>query len=210
MRKNGNRLIVLGLLLIAAALSLTGYNLWDETRAEKSVRQTADRLETMIPASPEPQPENAPPEEILYPDYVLNPEMEMPEEEIDGVAYIGTLRIPVLGLELPIISRWSYPSLKIAPCRYEGSAYLDDLVIAAHNYPSHFGTLKDLSPGDEVTFTDMDGNVFRYEVAVLETLPPTAIEEMTAGDYALTLFTCTLGGASRVTVRCAPAQGQIE
>ena len=205
-KSRGNDLIALGLLLIAAALFLALYNVWDEARAERSVRQTADRLETMIPSSPEPQPENAPPEEILYPDYVLNPEMEMPEEEIDGVDYIGTLRIPALGLELPIISQWSYPNLKVAPCRYAGSAYLDDLVIAAHNYPSHFGMLKDLSPGDEVTFTDMDGNVFRYEVAELETLPPTAIEDMTESGYALTLFTCTLGGASRVTVRCSRVQ----
>ena len=30
----------------------------------------------------------------------------------------------------------------------------------------------------------------------------TAVEEMTAGEYDLTLFTCTYGGQSRVTVRC--------
>ena len=194
--------ILLGLLMIAAALLLTLYNIWDGARAEKSVRQTAGRLEALIPAPPEPQPEGTPPEEIMYPDYVLNPKMDMPEEEVDGVAYIGSLEIPALELELPVISRWSYPNLKLAPCRYEGSAYLDDLVIAAHNYESHFGRLKELSPGDEVTFTDMTGNVFRYEVAELETLAPTAIQEMTGSGYDLTLFTCTIGGKSRVTVRC--------
>lgn len=116
-KSKGKCLIWLGLLLMAAALCLTGYNVWDAFRAEKSVRQTADRLEALISPAPEPQPENTLPEEILYPDYVLNPEMEMPEEDVDGVDYIGTLGIPVLGLELPIISRWSYPSLKLAPCR---------------------------------------------------------------------------------------------
>ena len=207
MKKNrGKYLIAMGLLLMAAALSLALYNVWDASRAARSVRRTADRLEALIPSPPEPQPEDAPPEAVVYPDYVLNQEMDMPEEEIDGVDYIGTLGIPALGLELPVISRWSYPSLKKAPCRYAGSAYLDDLVIAAHNYASHFGRLKDLSPGDEVTFTDMDGNVFRYQVAELETLEPTAIGDMTAGDYALTLFTCTVGGKSRFTVRCDRAE----
>ena len=52
----------------------------------------------------------------------------------------------------------------------------------------------------------MDGNVFRYEVVELETLMPTAIEEMTSGDWDLTLFTCTIGGGSRVTVRCELAE----
>lgn len=194
--------IFLGLLMIAAALLLTLYNVWDEDRAEESARQTAGRLETLIPAPPKPQPEDTPPEEIMYPDYVLNPKMDMPEKDVDGVAYIGSLEIPTLELELPVISQWSYPNLKLAPCRYQGSAYLDDLVIAAHNYESHFGRLKELSPGDEVVLTDMAGNQFRYEVAELETLAPTAIEEMTGSGYDLTLFTCTIGGKSRITVRC--------
>ena len=201
-RRRGLIPILLGLLLVVAALGLTGYNMWDASRAEKSVRRTADRLEALIPPPPEPQPEDTPPEEIMYPDYVLNPKMDMPEKDVDGTAYIGSLSIPPLDLELPVISQWSYPNLKIAPCRYTGSAYLDDLVIAAHNYDSHFGRLKELSPGDEVTFTDMAGNVFRYQVAELETLQPTAIEEMTDSGYDLTLFTCTIGGKSRVTVRC--------
>ena len=201
-RRRGLIPILLGLLLVVAALGLTGYNMWDASRAEKSVRRTADQLEVLIPPPPEPQPEDTPPEEIMYPDYVLNPKMDMPEKDVDGTAYIGSLSIPALDLELPVISQWSYPNLKIAPCRYTGSAYLDDLVIAAHNYESHFGRLKELSPGDEVTFTDMAGNVFHYQVAELETLEPTAIEEMTDSGYDLTLFTCTIGGKSRVTVRC--------
>ena len=80
-------------------------------------------------------------------------------------------------------------------------------MIAAHNYSSHFGRLKNLSQGDEVTFTDVDGNVFSYVVAALETLSPYAVEEMTSGGWDLTLFTCTIGGKSRVTVRCETTDG---
>ena len=36
----------------------------------------------------------------------------------------------------------------------------------------------------------------------IERLRPTAVKEMTSGDWDLTLFTCTVGGQSRVTVRC--------
>ena len=71
---------------------------------------------------------------------------------------------------------------------------MDTLILCGHNYRSHFGKLKKLREGDEVSFTDMDGNVFLYEVALVETLMPTAIEEMESGGWALTMFTCTIGG----------------
>ena len=126
----------------------------------------------------------------------------MPTQTIDGIDYIGVLEIPSLNLELPVISQWSYPNLRIAPCRYSGSAYSGGLVIAAHNYDSHFGRLKTLQTDDEVIFTDIDGNTFTYKVAVMEILEPLATEEMKSEEWDLSLFTCTIGGRSRVTVRC--------
>ena len=36
----------------------------------------------------------------------------------------------------------------------------------------------------------------------LETLDADAVDYMSAGDWDLTLFTCTYGGQSRVTIRC--------
>ena len=60
--------------------------------------------------------------------------MEMPTVEINGQECIGTLEIPSLGLKFPVISEWSDEKLKKAPCRYSGSAYLNNLIIAGHNY----------------------------------------------------------------------------
>lgn len=192
----GTILMTIGLLLLAAALFLAGYNIWDEHRAEGSAQQVLDQL-----VSETPQPEPLAPEEPT-PEYILHPEMDMPTVEVDGNRYIGRVTIPALGLELPVMSQWSYPNLKIAPCRYQGSAYTGDLIIAGHNYRTHFGPLKNLGVGDTVLFTDADGNQFRYTVAQVENLAKTAVEEMAAGDWDLTLFTCTLGGQTRVTVRC--------
>lgn len=203
-----NRLVALtGLLLIAAALFLTCYNLWEEHRAEVSASAA---LEQILPELSEAETPTPPPEDVqeaVIPDYLLNPEMEMPTVETDGQAYIGVLSIPALDLELPVISEWSYPRLKIAPCRFEGSAYLDDLIIAGHNYRSHFGGLKNLHPGDVVTFTDAAGNVFRYTVAELETVGGNDLEGLESGEWDLTLFTCTPARTTRVVVRCVSAQG---
>ena len=208
--KKGTWLICLGLLLIAAALFLAAYNIYDERRAEQAAHETVEQLEACLPEeSPaETLPEGvetlpaAGPGEVEIPDYVLDPNHEMPVRNIGGEDYIGVLEISSLGLTLPVMSEWSYPRLKIAPCRYTGSAYQGNLIIAAHNYRSHFGNLKELCEGDVVCFTDMDGNVFSYEVVLLEILQPTDVDEMESGDWDLTLFTCTVGGKSRVTVRC--------
>lgn len=75
-------------------------------------------------------------------------------------------------------------------------------MISAHNYQRHFGRINELRPGNTVIFTDVDGNRFKYEVVLKETLAPTDIESMTNAEFDLTLFTCTVGGSYRVTVRC--------
>ena len=100
------------------------------------------------------------------------------------------------------MGEWDYYRLRIAPCRYSGTIRVEDLVLMAHNFSQHFGGLSKLSPGDSVIFTDMDGMITSYQVVALDVLHPTAVEEMTAGFYDLTLFTCTYGGKSRVTIYC--------
>lgn len=209
MKNRGRLWVIAGLLLLAAALSLTGYNLYDGRRAGQSARLAVSRLEAYLPPeAPTESPAQPLAGRTAPADYVLCPGIEMPVQTVDGIGYIGVLEIPALELELPVISQWSYPNLKTAPCRYSGSAYLDNLILCGHNYAAHFGKLKLLRQGDAVTLTDMEGNRFVYTVASLETLGPADIEELESGDWDLTLFTCTVGGQNRVAVRCEKGEGE--
>lgn len=126
---------------------------------------------------------------------------EMPTMDIDGQTYIGYLEIPTIGVTLPVMSDWSYPKLRIAPCRYWGTIYDGSLVIMAHNYERHFGRISSLNLGDPVQFVDAEGNIYRYVVAAQETLERRDMRRMIDNEYDLTLFTCTYGGAKRITVR---------
>ena len=128
---------------------------------------------------------------------------------MDGYAYIGYLTFPTLGLELPVLDGWDMVRLRKAPCRYYGSAETQDLVIAAHNYRSSFGQLQRLQIGDEVLFTNAAGIVHRYLVGETEILQPTAVEEMIASDWALSLYTCTYSGTARLTIRCAEQETPV-
>ena len=109
-KQEGLLLITIGLLLIAAALFLVSYNLYDELRAEQSARQAVTQLDAYLPAeaAPEAPSDSAGDQEPLVsdertviPDYVLSPNMEMPVETINGIDFIGVLRIPALELFLP-------------------------------------------------------------------------------------------------------------
>lgn len=220
--KNGTWFTLVGSGLVLAALLLTAYNLYDSHRAgiraedalealvlqiEQDPVPTEGRMTYVRPADadrvPEPgESQSYYEDEVEYPDYVLDAHKDMPVKRINGRDYIGTVSIPSIDRELPVFSEWNYPNLRIGPCRYEGSVYLDNMVVCAHNYAIHFGELKNLSYGDTVIFTDMDGNVFQYMVKEIVLLLPSEIEAMTTGDWDLTLFTCTIGGRQRVTVRC--------
>ena len=171
--KRGAFWIHLGLLLIAAALFLSAYNEMESHEARNSAQQVIAQMCQTLPTETAAETE-AP----AVPEYLLDAEREM-----------------------PVLSQWDYPALKVAPCRYSGSLYQDNLIICAHNYASHFGKLKNLQPGDTVQFTDMDENVVTFRMVERETLGPTDVEGMKSGDWDLTLFTCTVGGQTRVTIR---------
>jgi len=195
MKKKGRVLIIAGIICIAAALLLILFNILDSMRADKEIQDISDKFETIM----EDEAPNSEGEAVNY--YV--PEgSKMPARKIDERNYIGILEIPSLKLSLPVLNDWSYPNLRVAPCRYTGNVYEDNMIIAAHNYASHFGKIKKLAPGAQVVFKDVDGIVYNYEVLATEVLGSHSSAEMESGEWDLTLFTCTIGGQYRVTVRC--------
>lgn len=197
-RKFGIFLMLLGIVLMLCSGWLLVCNHREAEQAAQASSQMIPRVVDVIHQRREQQQQTIQP---VAPENLPNRIMTV--SEIDGYGYIGFLSIPALELELPVMADWSYPQLQMAPCRYTGGTYSDDLVIMAHNYPKHFGRLSELRPGDAVLFTDMDGVLTEYRVEAQDVLASHAIGEMTEGSYDLTLFTCTYGGENRVTLRCS-------
>lgn len=201
--KFGTICMVMGLLCLMAAAGLLFYNHTESKNAGETAQNVLHEMQSVVPARPK--------QTSSYPNPVLSelPPEEEPAEmtvtEIDGYGYIGYLSIPGIEIELPVMDDWDYTRLKIAPCRQFGSTKSSDLVIAAHNYTKHFGKLSQLEYGDLLSFTDMDGTVTVYTVADIEILQPTQVDEVKDSPWALTLYTCTYGGQSRVVIRCAVA-----
>lgn len=183
-KKSGYIYIVVGALLIILAAVIVNSNLKENADAGDASDEYLSGVIAQMPGT------------------VLNFSGDMPVVDVDGHSFIGTVQIPALGLLLPVQSEWDSKAARYAVCRYKGSVYDNDLIIAGHNYTEHFGNLNQLSTGDDVIVTDMNGRSFYYKVANIETLGAYDVDEMEAGEWDLTLFTCTIGGANRVTVRC--------
>ena len=183
-KKLGIAIVTVGAVLILSALLLLLYNRYQDAQAGREAAALLAKVQAALDAHRGD----------------LDP--ELPVVELDGYEYVGYVEIPTLGLKLPVMAEWDYTRLQIAPCRQFGSSRTDDLVIAAHNYESHFGRLKDLSVGDTVTFTDMEGIVNTYCVEKIETLNPNEVDAVQNSGYDLVLYTCTKGGQTRITVFC--------
>lgn len=204
--KKGLCFIITGTMMLLASLFLVFLNFRQDRESSENASEILTELKEAIPQVVEttefiePATHND-----IFQEYEES--TTVPEEKtirIDDNYYIGTILIPSLDVELPIISEWSYPNLKLSPCRYKGSIAEGNLIIASHNYRSHFGRIQELNSGDIIVITDADGISHNYEVVQSEIIDGYNIESMEFGSddsWDLTLFTCTLSGQSRVTVR---------
>lgn len=230
--RRGTCLCIAGTILLIAALFLLLYNRGEDSHVRKVTNEVLDELKDQMPEAhyeesteyamegiyttiptenstgdslAQSRTKPAPEEPDIFAEYEDQEQTETTEIVywVDNWSYMGVLYIPSLGLELPVISDWSYPALRTAPSRYSGSVEGKDLIIAAHNYRCHFGRISELDSGDEIIFTDANGVMHSYSVIQSDLIGGRNTNAMLSGsdEWDLTLFTCTIGGASRVTVR---------
>ncbi len=188
-RKIGIMCIVTGLIMIFCSAALLVYNNYEsqkaKAQAEALMGSIVDEINNNQSGDVDPF------------------DKEMKVVDINGYGYIGYISIPELKINLPVMSELDSGRLKIAPCRYYGSTKTDNLVIAAHNYRSHFGYLGRLTPGSGVTFTDMEGEKKTYTVTSIENLQPSDSDKVKDTGDDLILYTCTYRGVARIVVRCS-------
>lgn len=188
-----NKYFVIGYIFFFLAVLLIFYNIYEDYSAREKSSEVIDEIENKTNRYLD--------DADVYRN--LNG-IPMPAVKIGKYNYIGELSIEKLNTRLPVMEEWDYDRLKISPCKYRGSIYDKNMVIAGHNYKSHFGKLYTLNKGDRVEFLDVNKNIFNFEVINIEKLDPTNIELFINNENAewdLTLFTCTLSGKERTVIR---------
>lgn len=192
-QKRGAILLLVGILLVLCGLGIHLAQQRQDALAGQTAALLLQQLEEKV-LSVEPVPDTQTPEQ----------DVQLPEKKYMGYTLIGSVSIPSVGIQLPVLDDWSEDMLKVAPCRYAGSISGGNMIIMGHNYKSHFTPLQKIAVGAEVEFENAVGKVFRYRVAEIVYLHRTEGEQLPSS-YPLTLFTCTPGGLERIVVRCEAA-----
>ncbi len=191
-KKIGTVIIVIGVVFLITAF---GFYLHNQNESKSAGENSAEVLGELSEVIEEKKSESKSSSEE-------NKTEEMPTVTINEYDYIGYIEIPKIDIKLPVMADWDYERLKIAPCRNFGSILTDDLVIAGHNYTSHFGRLDNLTIGDSVIFIDAVGEINSYAVEKLDTVAGENVEAVQNSGYDLVLYTCTLSGKERTSVYC--------
>ena len=128
--------------------------------------------------------------------------------EYKGYPVIAKLEVPKIELETYVISEYSEKALGVSVTKFYGGNpnEIGNFCIAGHNYitKNMFHDLKNLSNGDEIILTDLNGNKVRYVVYLVETVNPNetnCLSQKTNGKVEVTLITCTTDSSKRIIVK---------
>ena len=110
---------------------------------------------------------------------------------------IGTVEVPSLGINYPIISEYTDDLLKVSVTKFWGGApnKVGNLCIIGHNYKNSrfFGKLPNIEEGAIIKITDLDGATLDYKVYETGTVYPedtSCTSQLTDGKIEVTLITC--------------------
>ena len=182
-----NILVLSGIVLLAGAAVLLLFWQVGIHTAERRAETYVHAIRTLIP-----EPQGAVPEERR--------DNTMPVLSVKGTDFIGILEMPRHGSALPVCADWGKPHRY--PCRFDGSVYNTTLQIGGTSQKGQFDFFREISVGDSVYFTDMEGNRYGFTVADLLYSEHTDQAALHARDAALTLFIKNIYAFEYVIVFC--------
>lgn len=123
-------------------------------------------------------------------------------------ATVGTINIPKINVNYPILSETSDELLKVSICKFWGPNpnEVGNLCLVGHNYRNSrfFSKVPKLENGDKIEIMDLTGTTVTYEVYDSHTVDPEDVSDTTQktnGEKEVTLITCTNDNKLRVVVK---------
>jgi sortase A len=181
--------LVGGLMLVSALTALL-YWQWNINHSQKQASIYVETLHNLMP-----QPQNAVPEERR--------DNTMSVLSVDGVDFVGIVELPRYGSVLPVCGNWGRTSQY--PCRFGGSIYDGSLQIGATTQKGQYSFYREISVGDTVIFTDVEGNRYIFQVAAMryeKHIDQVALQRQEA---ALTLFVKNIYSFEYLIIFCENA-----
>lgn len=180
-------LLIAGIISIAAAIFLLGASIYATHASEKLSISYVQTIRTLIP-----EPEGA----VLKEKY----DNTMPSLSVDGIDFVGILEMPDYSSALPVCAQWERPSKY--PCRLSGSIYDGSMQIGGTTQNGQYDFYRDISVGDQVYFTDMQGARYGYAVKDIRYEKHADQSALTSEDAPLTLFIKNVYGFDYILIFC--------
>ncbi|GEM_PF-3490726 len=189
----GRLLMLLGTVLVLAALLLMGRSLGvlpgDAERTYRTYEAVGRQMSSSSLLEEGASPFN---------------QASLSVASVYGDSYVGTLEVPELELHLAVDAGFQDGLLsRSAATLWQWHPTTSHLVVAGDDSLAVFGRIGSLVDGSEVSFTNMEGVRFNYQVTSVETVDAQDEAALQEGD--LVLVAPTFGGGRRVVVRCARA-----
>ena len=165
--------ILVGVCLLVGAIVTLALWRWNIDHSETRSQYYVDTLQGLIP-----EPRNAVPEERR--------DNTMSSLSIDGTDFVGILELPRYESMLPVSAVWGKTSKY--PCHLGGSIYDGTMQIGATTQKGQYDFYRELSVGDTVIYTDVEGNRYTFSITGLRSEKHADQAALQREDVPLTLF----------------------
>ena len=144
--------ILVGACLLIGAIVILALWRWNINNSEKRTQYYVDTLRALIP-----EPQNAALEERR--------DNTMSVLSVDGTDFVGIVELPHYASALPVCTDWGKTSKY--PCRFSGSIYDGTMQIGLTTQKGQYDFYRELSVGDTVIYTDVEGNKYTFTITSL-------------------------------------------
>lgn len=188
--RNFKRVFVFaGSVLILAAVLLPIFWQFKINASVEKTKETVTVIKSLIP-----EPESAFLEERT--------DNTMSVLSVGGKDFSGIIEIPRYGSVLPVCDSWG--KVFESPCRLSGSIYNGTLQVGGTSQKGQYDFYREISAGDSVFFTDMEGNRFSFEVTDIRYEKHADQAALNRKDASLVLFIKNIYAFEYIVVFCSP------
>jgi hypothetical protein len=179
--------LLAGICLIAIGVVVLASWQWNIHSSVKNIKSYVQTLENLTPT-----PQGA----------VLQERKDntMPILSADGTDFVGILEMPRFNSALPVCANWG--KITKYPCQFSGSVYNRTLQIGATTQKGQYDFYREISVGDSLIFTDMEGNRYTYAVTNLRYEKHANKAELQSETSDLTLFIKNIYAFEYLIISC--------